>query len=152
MRHEHPRLGAEALADHVVGIDIHPLSVLIAKTTVLLSLGSSVTTAKRPVTLHVYLANSLLVPRGTADLFESSFQIAVDNKSYVINLKGIERADDFDQLVTFCDELVGRFPETLKRALRSIDSIPAYDRSLGRLTRTTIRYLQRDESRPRSGA
>jgi type I restriction-modification system DNA methylase subunit len=116
MRQEHPLLGAEALAEQVVGIDIHPLSVLIAKTTVLLSLGSSVTTAKRPVTLHVYLANSLLVPRGTADLFESSFQIAVDNKSYVINLKGIEGADDFDQLITFCDELVGRFPEALKRA------------------------------------
>jgi hypothetical protein len=115
MRKEHPRLGAEALAEQVVGIDIHPLSVLIAKTTVLLSLGTSITTARRPVTLHIYLANSLLVPRGTADLFESSFQIAVDNRNYVINLKGISGADDFDQLITFCDELVGRFREELKR-------------------------------------
>jgi hypothetical protein len=115
MRQEYPRLGAEALAEQVVGIDIHPLSVLIAKTTVLLSLGSSVTRAKRPVTLHVYLANSLLVPRGTADLFESSFQIAVDNRNYVIDLKGIEGADGFDQLVTFCDDLVGRFTDVLER-------------------------------------
>ena len=61
MRQEYPRLSAEALAEQVVGIDIHPLSVLIAKTTVLLSLGSTVTKAKRPVTLHIYLANSLLV-------------------------------------------------------------------------------------------
>src|SRR5260370_40753811 len=75
MRQEHPRTNVETLAEQVVGIDIHPLSVLIAKTTVLLSLGSSVTRAKRPVPLHIYLANSLLVPRGTADLFESNFQI-----------------------------------------------------------------------------
>jgi type I restriction-modification system DNA methylase subunit len=32
MRREHPRLGAEALAEQVVGIDIHPLSVLTAPT------------------------------------------------------------------------------------------------------------------------
>jgi hypothetical protein len=115
MRKEHPRLGAETLAEQVVGIDIHPLSVLIAKTTLLLSLGTSVTSAKRPVTLHIYLANSLLVPRGSADLFESNFQIAVDNKSYVINLKGIDGADGFDQLISFCDELVGRFSDTLSR-------------------------------------
>lgn len=115
MREEHPRLGAEALAEQVVGIDIHPLSVLIAKTTVLLSLGSSVIDAKRPVALHIYLANSLLVPRGTADLFESSFQIAVDNHNYVINLKGIEAADAFDQLITFCDDMVGRYAEPLER-------------------------------------
>src|ERR1700683_1598842 len=116
MRQEHPRLGAEVLAEQVVGIDIHPLSVLIAKTTVLLSLGSSVTRAKRPVTLHVYLADSLLVPRGTADLFESSFQIAVDNRNYVVDLKGIEGADGFDELITFCDDLVGRFSDALERA------------------------------------
>jgi Eco57I restriction-modification methylase len=67
------------------------------------------------VTLHIYLANSLLVPRGTADLFESNFQITVDHKRYVINLKGIAAGDDFDQLITFCDDLVGRFPEPLER-------------------------------------
>lgn len=115
MRKEHPRLGAASIAEQVVGIDIHPLSVLIAKTTVLLSLGSSVTSAKRPVTLHIYLANSLLVPRGTADLFESNFEIAVDNKNYVMNLKGVDGAEGFDQLISFCDELVGRYPEALKR-------------------------------------
>ena len=37
MRRDFPGLCAEALAEQVVGIDIHPLSVLIAKTTVLLS-------------------------------------------------------------------------------------------------------------------
>jgi len=116
MKREHPLLGAEALAEQIVGIDIHPLSVLIAKTTVLLSLGSSVTIAKRPVTLHIYLANSLLVLRGTADLFESSFKIVVDNKRYVISLKGIAAGDDFDQLISFCDDLVGRYPEPLERA------------------------------------
>ncbi len=115
MRRDFPELGAEALAEQVVGIDIHPLSVLIAKTTVLLALGNSVVEAKRPVVLHIYLANSLLVPRGTADLFKSNFQISVDNKNYVLDVKGIEGADAFDQLITFCDEMVGRYEEPLDR-------------------------------------
>jgi hypothetical protein len=115
MRREFPERGAEALAEQVVGIDIHPLSVLIAKTTVLLSLGNSVVEAKRPVVLHIYLANSLLVPRGTADLFKSNFQISVDNKNYVLDVKGIEGADAFDQLIGFCDEMVGRYEEQLDR-------------------------------------
>ena len=62
MRRDFPGLCAEALAEQVVGIDIHPLSVLIAKTTVLLSLGTSVVEAKRPVVLHIYLANLSLCP------------------------------------------------------------------------------------------
>lgn len=115
MRRDFPKLGAESLAEQVVGIDIHPLSVLIAKTTVLLSLGASVVKAKRPVVLHIYLANSLLVPRGTADLFKTTFQVAVDNKSYALNVKGIDGSDAFDKLITFCDELVERYEDELDK-------------------------------------
>ena len=115
MRREHPRVGAAALAEQVVGIDIHPLSVLIAKTTVLLSLGDSVLDAKKPVTLHIYLANSLLVPRGTADLFKSTFQISVDNKSYALDVKGLPGSDAFDELISFCDDIVKRYEEEIDR-------------------------------------
>jgi SAM-dependent methyltransferase len=112
MKREFPELGAESLAEQVVGIDIHPLSVLIAKATVLLSLGTSVTDARRPVTLQVYLANSLLVPRGTADLFQQTFNITVDNKSYMLDVKGLAGADSFDRLIGFCDVIVTRYPDS----------------------------------------
>ncbi|WP_279482218.1 N-6 DNA methylase [Aureimonas sp. SK2] len=115
MREQFPDVGAEKLAEQVVGIDIHPLSVLIAKTTVLLSLGDSVRRARRPVTLHIYLANSLLVPRGTADLFESTFQVSVDNGTYAIDTRGVSSPEAFDALITFCDDLVDRYPEALPR-------------------------------------
>lgn len=115
LREKFPELGAERLAEQVVGIDIHPLSVLIAKATVLLSLGDTVRQARRPVTLHIYLANSLLVPRGTADLFESTFQVSVDNASYAIDTRGVSAPEAFDNLITFCDDLVERYAETLPR-------------------------------------
>lgn len=115
MRSQFPDVGAERLAEQVVGIDIHPLSVLIAKTTMLLSLGETVRQARRPVTLHIYLANSLLVPRGTANLFESRFQVSVDNSTYEIDTRGVSDPETFDALITFCDEMVGRHSETLSR-------------------------------------
>ncbi len=56
MRREFPDVGAERLAEQVVGIDIHPLSVLIAKTTVLLSLGGG--RSDRPGVLSPYTSTS----------------------------------------------------------------------------------------------
>jgi len=116
LRSENPTLGANALAEQVVGIDIHPLSVQIAKTTMLLALGSDVAAAREPVTLHVYLANSLTVPRETADLFDSSFRIAVDNTQHVLDIRTINGPDTFDRIITFCDDMVDRFEEPLDRA------------------------------------
>lgn len=115
MREQFPDVGAEKLAEQVVGIDIHPLSVLITKTTVLLALGETVSQARRPVTLHIYLANSLLVPRGTADLFESTFHVSVDNGTYAIDTRGVSSPEAFDALITYCDELVDRYSELLPR-------------------------------------
>jgi hypothetical protein len=115
MRRASPRATAESLAERVVGIDIHPLSVLISKATLLLALGDKVKRARRPIILQVYLANSLLVPRGTADLFVSTFQITVDNASYSINVKGIESSEGFDNLVAICDELAQQYSKPLGR-------------------------------------
>lgn len=115
LRKDHPSISANALAEQVVGIDIHPLSVQIAKTTMLLALGADVAAAREPVTLHIYLANSLTVPRGTADLFESSFRITVDHAQHVLDIRTIEGPDAFDRIITFCDEMVERFPAPLPR-------------------------------------
>ena len=46
LKKEFPRISADALSAQIVGIDIHPLSVQIAKTTVLLALGNSVRSAE----------------------------------------------------------------------------------------------------------
>lgn len=111
-----PKASAEKLSSQVAGIDIHPLSVQIAKTTMLLALGDRVQAAKHPVVLRIYLANSLLVPRGSANLFESNFEVSVDNTQHVIDISGLTEGDAFDSLITLCDELVGRHDPVLPKA------------------------------------
>lgn len=127
MRREFNELSANEIATQVVGIDIHPLSVQISKTTVLLALSELMHEARTPVTLHIYLANSLLVPRGTADLLESAFKISVDNAVYTLDVSGLTNPEDFDRLITFCDDLVTRYEQELtkKRFLSLVDrSLP----------------------------
>jgi SAM-dependent methyltransferase len=48
--------------EHVVGIDVHPLAVNIAKATYILALGPVVLAAKRPISVPVYMADSLFLP------------------------------------------------------------------------------------------
>ena len=51
-----------AILDGVVGIDIHPLAVTIARATYVLALGDLLEKARRPVRIPVYLADALFLP------------------------------------------------------------------------------------------
>ena len=115
LRSENPKIAAEQLAQNICGIDIHPLSVQIAKTTTLLALSEVLAKAKKPITLHIYLANSLLVPQQTADLFKSTFKVSIDNRRYAVDIGGVIGQDKFDQLITLCNDIVERFPKLVSR-------------------------------------
>ena len=51
-----------AILEGVVGIDIHPLAVTIARATYVLAIGDMVANAPRPVRIPVYLADALFLP------------------------------------------------------------------------------------------
>lgn len=109
MKTEFSSVPANKISEQIVGIDIHPLSVQIAKTTMVLALGEAIAKSRSPVTLHVYLANSLLVPKQSADLFETTFSVSVDNAVYSLDISGLTKPEDFDRLISFCDDLVERY-------------------------------------------
>jgi hypothetical protein len=53
------RQSLEKILGNVVGIDIHPLAVIVSKTNVLLALGDLFQKRSGPVSIQVYLANSV---------------------------------------------------------------------------------------------
>ena len=69
-----PKVNVEELNEQIYGIDIHPLSVQIAKTTLLLALGKEIINAKKPVYLKYYSRKYLLAPEGVQNLFGNEFQ------------------------------------------------------------------------------
>ncbi|GAB3641560.1 N-6 DNA methylase [Spirosoma arcticum] len=106
LRKLHPDLSPEAIAGQVAGIDIHPLSVQVAKTTLLLALGESLRDARRPVSLRVYLANSLITPQlGAINLFDEEFGITIDEKRYYLPTGAFDDPTLFDHAVSVADGL-----------------------------------------------
>ena len=106
LRELHPDLGPHELAAQVVGIDIHPLSVQIAKTTMLLALGPAVRDDRRPVELRVYLANTLRTPEGTVgELYGSSFEVQVGGTTLALSETLLGSARTFDAGLRAAEEL-----------------------------------------------
>jgi hypothetical protein len=100
-----PFITAEEVNNNVYGIDIHPLSVLIAKTTMLLALGKDIIRAKKPVHINVILANTLLAPDGVESLFGTEFRMVIDKDKLILNSKVLDDVELFDEAVEVCEEL-----------------------------------------------
>jgi hypothetical protein len=103
-----PKITAKQLSSQVFGIDIHPLSVQIAKTTLMVSMADLIREARSPVVINVFLANSLLVPEETAEIFQSIYKLNVDNNVYKLDLTGIKSPEDFDAVIDLCEQLASQ--------------------------------------------
>ncbi len=100
-----PDVTVEELNEQVYGIDIHPLSVQIAKTTLLLALGKEIINAKKPVYLNILLANTLLAPEGVQNLFGNEFLLNIDKEKYHLTTQILEDVKLFDEALGICDDL-----------------------------------------------
>ena len=105
IRKDNPSLDAAQINNMVYGIDIHPLSVQISKTTLLLALGKEIIHAKKPVHLNIILANTLLAPEGEKNLWGSEFSLSIDKDKYPLNTKILEDVQLFDSALDVCDDL-----------------------------------------------
>ena len=112
-----PETKVEELNDQIYGIDIHPLSVQIAKTTLLLALGREVVNAKKPIHLNIVLANTILAPQGVALLYANIFQMDIDKQKYELHTNIFDDAALFDDALNVCEDLAeqtrNQKPETL---------------------------------------
>lgn len=100
-----PNIKVEQINDCIYGIDIHPLSVQIAKTTLLVSLGKEITKANKPIHLNIILANTLLAPEGVKNLFGGEFLMQIDKDKYYLNTQVFEDVHLFDEALEVCEEL-----------------------------------------------
>lgn len=105
LRELNPKMSAEEINNSVFGIDIHPLSVQIAKTTLLLALGKEVRHARKPLHLNVILANTLLMPEGEDNLFGSEFTLHVDKQKFTLNTQVLDNDLLFDEALEVCNHL-----------------------------------------------
>jgi uncharacterized protein YfbU (UPF0304 family) len=105
IRKNNPTAVAYDINNQVYGIDIHPLSVQITKTTLLLALGKDIIKSRKPVHLNIILANSLLAPEGVMNFFGSQFTMPIDKEKYILNTQVFEDVKLFDDALDICEEL-----------------------------------------------
>ncbi|MBD1395525.1 N-6 DNA methylase [Mucilaginibacter glaciei] len=101
----HSDITVEQINEMIYGIDIHPLSVQIAKTTLLLALGKDVINAKKPIYLNITLANTLLAPEGTATLFGGDFAMKIDRENHYVKTQILDDLRLFDEALGICEDL-----------------------------------------------
>lgn len=104
LRELNPKITVDEVNSSIYGIDIHPLSVQIAKTNMLLALGKEVVHSRTPVHLNVILANTLLAPDGVEDLFGKSFMITIDKETLELSSQILEDVKVFDEALEVCEE------------------------------------------------
>ena len=107
LRAADPARAVELVAAQVAGIDVHPLSVQIAKTTLLLALGEDVRRARHPITLRVYLANTLTIPEGTVkgSLFGQDMTVRIDGENVRLPNALLQDPDLFDAGLRAAEDL-----------------------------------------------
>ncbi|HSK74017.1 MAG TPA: N-6 DNA methylase, partial [Pyrinomonadaceae bacterium] len=105
LKRDLPDANIESINAQVHGIDIHPLSVQIAKTTVLLALGREVRNAKKPIHLNIILANTLLTPKGVENMFSNQFNMEIDKEKLFLDTAIFEDGKLFDEALDISQEL-----------------------------------------------
>ncbi|MDE3183963.1 MAG: N-6 DNA methylase [Bacteroidota bacterium] len=122
MKRLHPEITPEELSNQIYGIDIHPLSVQIAKTTFLLSLGKEIRNLKRPIHINVILSNTLKIPEGVRDLFGSNFRMDIDKDKFLLTTHVLEDLNLFDVAVDVCEELAEQTLNGKKASLETLEN------------------------------
>lgn len=89
------------LLEAVVGIDVHPLAVIIARATYLLAIKDLLLTATDSVILPVYLADSLQMPpmTETPSLFGENIEVLVARTSYSLPIEFIRDSTLYDACI-----------------------------------------------------
>lgn len=119
IRHLNPDVTVDELNNNIYGIDIHPLSVQIAKTTILLALGKEITNARKAIHLNIILANTLLAPEGVKNLFGSEFVMQIDKEKLWLNTQVFEDMLLFDEALEVCEDLA---EESMNKKKESIQT------------------------------
>ncbi|MBK7093486.1 MAG: N-6 DNA methylase [bacterium] len=113
----------KAILNNVVGIDIHPLAVTIAKTTYLLAILPLLKSAKRPVQVPVYLADSLFLP-GDVKQYElgrkPGFEVKFGGQSVIIPSELITNAELFDPAINACAKVALDHAKSEKESRKSL--------------------------------
>ena len=101
-----PRIVLEKILSNIVGFDLNPLAVISARTNYLLALGDLLEHMKEPITIPVYLCDSIITPQEGEDIFGwGKLKVNTAVGPFFIP-KNLVKAEYIDELSNFLEEAV----------------------------------------------
>ncbi|MFQ5903990.1 MAG: N-6 DNA methylase, partial [Candidatus Binatia bacterium] len=92
------------ILEGVVGVDIHPLAVIIAKTSYIFALGDLLKRLRGRISIPVYLANTLKPPEPWADSPRADYRESIDGKEVFLPRKLVENPPQYDEAIETAHE------------------------------------------------
>ncbi len=131
----------EHILENVVGIDIHPLAVIITKTNYLLALGDLFKKRRKPIALPIYLADSIRLPQMEGQIEMGAplpgFKLEIDGKRIIIPEILIHDPQLYDEAIEVSKEFARNFAgrergdeKTFLNFLERVSSKIAADKTL----------------------
>jgi hypothetical protein len=96
----------------LIGIDVHPLAIMMAKANLLIALNKEIKTYKKDIYFQIYLSDTLLMAE---DIKTRCINIPVSkSESFLIPLETIERKRNLDKLIDTLSSFAHRVAEGIK--------------------------------------
>jgi len=103
----------EHILENVVGIDIHPLAIIISKTNYLLALGDLFKKRRKSIALPIYLADSIRLPQMEGQIEMGApllgFKLEIDGKKILIPEILIHDPQLYDEAIEAAKEFAKNF-------------------------------------------
>ena len=117
-----PKKILEHILDSVIGFDIHPLAVIVARTNYLLALKDLIKYKEHGITIPVYLSDSLKIPEKNIDLVTSipsfEYKIPSMNKKFHIPISIASQNSKMDEII----ERMRRLGRELEDKIESVSN------------------------------
>jgi hypothetical protein len=104
----------EHILDSVVGVDIHPLAVTVAKTNYILALGDLLKKRRGKMSIPIYLADTIRLPERWAETPMADYEVQIDDQTIYLPQALLESPELYDEAIEAAKEFavqnVGRQP------------------------------------------
>jgi len=105
----------EHILDSVVGVDIHPLAVTVAKTNYILALGDLLKKRRGKVSIPIYLSDTIRLPERWADTPMADYEVEIDDQTIYLPQALLESPELYDEAIEAAKEF----------AVQNVDRQPA---------------------------